>query len=751
MKRSTWTIARGELRGYFDHPTAYLLSVAFLGLSLFLTFRTIYASGAATLRPFFDLLPVLLAVFVPAATMRSLAEERRSGTLSWLSSNPLRESEIVLGKFLGDWLFVLITLAGSIPTGLGLLLVSETDPGILAAQYLGSTLLAAQLVALGLWASSLTRNQISAFIAGAMMSFLLFLIGLPVVQIGLPPAISGSLARLSLVGHFQNVARGVVDLRDVLYFLSTAGLFLFLTGAALARDRLSQTRSDFRRLRVSSWLVILLVLGLNLLGGHIQGRLDLTRDRLFTLAQGSRTILGGLDDLVQIKLFVSDELPPELQLQLRDVRDLLSDLRRAADGNLRIQELDPSGDEAAEEEAASLGIYPVEFNVLRDDEFQLKRGYYGLAIQYADEEEVIPVIQRTDDLEFRLVSTIHSMTTTERPGVAFLQGYGARGLAQLPDLRQTLADRYTLRNLQMTPDSTPAIAEDSTRVVVLAGPTQPLDSVALRRLRDFVDGGGAALLLLEPIQLDPQSPQPIPVRSGLDGFLRGHGLSFSSSLVADLASSEQVSLGQRGLFSVIAPYPLWPVVTPAGDHITTRGLSALTLTWAGALKRTDTTITTPLWQTSDAGVLRDPALPLQPDQSWDTPRDQLSVLTVAAAVDPGEPSSDQAEGLGPQAHPGRMVVVGDASFLEGQAVQANPQNLLFATNAIDWLVQDESLIRIRSKNRTPPALAFTDDWSRNLLKWGNLVGVPLLFILFGVFRITGRRKRAEARWKEVIS
>jgi ABC-type uncharacterized transport system involved in gliding motility auxiliary subunit/ABC-type transport system involved in multi-copper enzyme maturation permease subunit len=748
MKRSTWTVAKGELRGYFDHPTAYLLAVAFLGLSLFLTFRTMYASGAASLRPFFDLLPVLFAVFIPATTMRSLAEERRSGTLEWLASNPMQETELVLGKFLGDWIFVLVALAGSLPTAIGLLLVSEADPGIIAAQYVGAALLAAQLVALGLWASSLTRNQISAFIVAAALAFLLFLIGLPVVQIGLPPVISGALARLSLVAHFQNVARGVVDLRDVLYFLSTGALFLFLAMAVLLRDRLSHGRPDYHRLRVGTGLAIVLVLVLNLLGGHVRGRLDLTRGDLFTLAPGSRQILENLDDLVQIKLFVSDELPPELQLQLRDVRDLLSDFRRASNGNLTVEEMNPDEDEAAAEEAGSLGIYPVEFNVLRDDEFQLKRGYYGLAVLYADEQEVIPVIQRTDDLEFRLASAVHSMTTQERLGVAFLQGFGAKGDFDLPDLRSTLADRYSIRNIRMAPDSTPAIPMDSTRVVVLAGPTQALDSTALGRLEDYVNQGGAALILLEPILLDPQNPQPIPVYSGLEPFLEANGLRFNSSLVADLASSEQVSLGQRGFFNVIASYPLWPIVSPAGDHITTRSLSSLTLSWAGALDIVDSTKVTPLWQTTDAGALRGPGLPIMPDQNWDTPREELAVRTVAVAVDPGAVDAD---GENSGNIPGRMIGVGDESFLESQFARANPQNVLFATNAIDWLAQDESLIRIRSKNRTPPSLVFTSDWSRNFMKWGNLLGVPLLFVLFGVWRVTGRRRRAEVRWKEVVS
>ncbi len=747
MKRSTWTVTRGELRGYFDHPTAYVLAVAFLGLSLFLTFRTLYASGSASLRPFFDLLPVLFAIFIPASTMRSLAEERRGGTLEWLSSQPLRESELILGKFLGDWIFVLVTLAGSLPTAVGLLLVSDADPGIVVAQYVGAALLAAQLVALGLWASSLTRNQISAFIVAALLSFLLFLIGLPVVQIGLPPLLSGALARLSLVAHFQNVARGVVDLRDVLYFLSTAALFLVLNWAILLRGRLSHGRPDYRRLRIGALTATLLVVVVNLLGGHIHGRLDLTRDNLFTLAPGTRQILGDLDDLVQVKLFASRELPPELQLQLRDVRDLLSDLRRVSDGNLRVEELNPDEDDAVAEEANSLGIYPVDFNVLRDDEFQLKRAYYGLAVLYADEQEVIPVIQRTDDLEFRLVSAIHGMTTEDRPGVAFLQGFGAKGDYDLPDLRSALTDRFSVRIVRMAPDSTPPISRDSTEVAVLADPTQTLDSVAVGRLEAFVDGGGAALLLMEPVLLDPQNPQAIPVHSGLESFLQDHGVGFNASLVADLASSEQVSLGQRGLFNVIAPYPLWPIAVPAGDHIVTRSLNSLTLGWAGALEVRDSATVTPLWQTTEAGALRSPGLPIYPDQDWNTPRDQLGVRILAAAVDPAATEGGDDGGDGTAG--GRLVVVGDASFLDSQFARANAQNVLFAANAIDWLAQDEALIHIRSKNRTPPALAFTSDWARNAMKWGNLVGVPLLFVLFGIMRVTGRRRRAEARWKEV--
>ncbi len=740
MSTRVWTVAKHELRGYFDHPTAYVLVVAFLALSLFLLFRTMYATGVASLRPMFDLLPILFAVFIPAATMRSLAEERRGKTLEWLMAQPLTEAEVVGGKFLGDWLFVLIALAGTIPTAVGVLMVSEADPGIVLAQYVGAALLAAQLVALGLWASSFTRNQITAFIIAASLSFALFLIGAPVVQIGLPPLLSGALARLSVVGHFENVARGVVDLRDVLYFASTAVLFLMLATGAVARERLSGARPDLRRMKIGVGIVAGLVLVLNLLGSHIRGRLDLTEGNLFTLADGTREIVGNLDDLVQIRLFASAGLPPEIQLQLRDVRDLLSDLTGASDGNLVLSVIDPDRDEAGADEAASFGVYPVEFNVLRDDEFQVRRGYYGLAVTYADEQEVIPVIERVDDLEFRLVSAISAMTRSDRTSVAFLQGFGAKGPYEIPGLRESLGDRFDLRSIDLAGDTAAVLSPDSTQVLVVAGAKQPMDSTITDRIDSFMSAGGAALLLMEPVQLDPQSPVTIPVRSGLESLLESRGLSFSGDLVFDLVSSERVSLGQRGFFNVVSPYPLWPVILPAGDHVMTRGLNSMTLGWAGSLEITDSVTVTPLWETTEAAGVQPPQSPIFPDQDWSRPEEDLAVRTVAAAVEPTEESSE-----------GRMVVVSDASFAEGQFVQANPGNLLFLANAIDWLAQDEALMSIRAKDRTPPALVITSDVTRSGLKWGNLVGLPLIFALAGLVRVTGRRRRAEARWGEVIA
>jgi ABC-type uncharacterized transport system involved in gliding motility auxiliary subunit len=353
----------------------------------------------------------------------------------------------------------------------------------------------------------------------------------------------------------------------------------------------------------------------------------------------------------------------------------------------------------------------------------------------------MPVIRRTDDLEFQLASDIAGMTTDVKKRVAFVTGFQTKGPYDIQGLGESLTDRYELRSLDLSGDSVKPIDRDSTSVLVVAAPGQMLDSLAVRRIAQYVDSGGAALFLLNPVTLSQQSPMPVPVHTGLEDFLSARGVGISPKLVFDLASNERVSLGRRGLFNVVAPYPLWPVVRPAGDSPVTQGIDALTLAWAGPIDIKDTTRVFPLLETSQAGGVRPATSSIQPDQDWDkVPRSDLGVRVVAAAVDPG-----------PDAAAGRMVVVDDANFVEGQFLQNNPQNLTFVANAVDWLTQDESLIRIRSKDRTPPSLVFASDLGRNALKWGNLVGMPLLFILGGLLWVSGRRRRAEARWEEVVS
>jgi len=739
-------VAQREIENFFDHPTAYILMVAFLGLGLFLTFRSIYALGVASLRPLFDLLPWLFAVFIPAMTMRSVAEERRTGTIEWLSSYPLDELEILLGKLIGNWIFVILALLGTLPMAVGILLFSEADPGIMLAQYIGALLLAIQGVAIGLWASTATKNQVTAFILATSVSFLLVFIGTPVVLYGLTPLVGTALSRLSVMGHFENVARGVIDLRDVVYFLSTAGLFLAMAVGLLVKQRLSQQRQSYQRLRIGVTTLLGLVVVINLLGGNIRGRFDLTREDLYTLSSGSKETLSNLSDLVTLKLFISDALPSELQPTLRDVRDLISDLNRAGGDNLVVENLNPSDNLEVAAEARSLGIIENEFNVLRDDEFEVRRGWFGLALLYAEKQEVIPFISGTADLEFRIASAISVMTTDKRPSIAFLTGFGALGETSFPSLMRSLLERYEVTSIDLSEDSI-GLDPNNTDLVVLAGPKEAVPETKIVEIEEFISKGGGALMLVDKHQPSAETPTTSQVTTGLEGFLAERGIGVDAGLVVDYSSNSNISMGSQGMFNVIRPYPLWPIALKGGLHATTRDLNGLSVGWATALTVADSIDNIEkLWITTEVGGIQPPNSLIMPDALLQPDPNGFQTVTLAVALGGGDSESSNDD---PSA--GRIIVVGDVDFLEESFVQVSPDNLIFAENAIDWLAQDEALIAIRSKTRTPPPMIFTSDFQKASLRWGNLIGVPLLVVILGILKVTGRKRRAKVRWGDLIA
>ena len=181
MMRNVAVIAGREFRSFFDQATAYILVVVFLATNFFFYFRTVFVTAEATLRPMFELMPWLLLFFVPAVTMRSLAEERSRGTLELVLAQPVSTLEFLLGKFLGIMGFMAVALAGTLGAAIALRLGGSPYFGVMLAQYIGALLLTGALVSIGLAASSLTRNQITAFIVALASIFVLMAVTMNVV------------------------------------------------------------------------------------------------------------------------------------------------------------------------------------------------------------------------------------------------------------------------------------------------------------------------------------------------------------------------------------------------------------------------------------------------------------------------------------------------------------------------------------------------------------------------------------------
>jgi ABC-2 type transport system permease protein len=230
--RNVLTIFRRELAGYFATPLAYVFIVIFLVMAGMLTFfvGNFFERGQADLQPFFTFHPWLYVVLIPALSMRLWAEERRSGTIELFLTLPIRMTEAVIGKFLAAWCFAGIALALTFPFWVTVNFLGQPDNGVILASYIGSWLMAGAMLAVGACVSAMTKNQVIAFVVTAALVFVFTAAGSPVVlgafQGWAPEWLIRGVAEASFIGHFGAIMRGVIDARDVVYFLSVIIAFL---------------------------------------------------------------------------------------------------------------------------------------------------------------------------------------------------------------------------------------------------------------------------------------------------------------------------------------------------------------------------------------------------------------------------------------------------------------------------------------------------------------------------------------------
>ena len=245
--RSPWatirTIAKRELAAYFESPVAYVFLVIFLLLAGFFTFTFggFFERGEASLEAFFNWLPWLFLFLVPAAGMRLWSEERRLGTIELLLTMPVAAWQAIIGKFLASWLFLIVALALTFPMIVTVNWLGDPDNGVIASGYVGAALLAGAYLAISCMTSALTRNQVIAFILAVVLCLLLVLVGFsPLTDLlarWASPWVVEGVAKFSVLTHYDGFEKGVLDSRDLLYFVSIMAYALFVTGVVIRNHR----------------------------------------------------------------------------------------------------------------------------------------------------------------------------------------------------------------------------------------------------------------------------------------------------------------------------------------------------------------------------------------------------------------------------------------------------------------------------------------------------------------------------------
>lgn len=411
-RNSTFIIMRRELCAYFTNPAAYIVGGLFLIFSGILFFSTFFLNGRAELRNYFSLLPILLSLFAPALTMRLFSEELRSGSFETLMTLPVTEAQVVIGKFLAAFVTSAAMILPTLFYVVTACVFGQPDAGPIVGGYIGALFLCAAYSAVGIFASGMTKNQIIAFFTALAICFALTLLGSLLVF--LPAPLVKFFSWASATTHFQSIARGIVDSRDILYFAALASVFLLLTVRKFVVNWTKENSVDL--------ILALVILALaNLAGNGAFFRCDLTSQKVYSLSKASKELVGNLQEPLGVNVFFSADLPAPYNNVEQYLRDILLEYKNAGNKNFNYKFYDMSKQES-EEAARSYRIGQTQVQKVETTEVSAKAVWMGLAIVYGDNVKTFDSLNTTAGLEYTLTTAMSKMISTSDALAALSQG-----------------------------------------------------------------------------------------------------------------------------------------------------------------------------------------------------------------------------------------------------------------------------------------------------------------------------------------
>jgi len=736
--KQIWIIAKRELKSFFDSLMAYVMIILFLGFSGFFTWifgGDIFMVNQASLQSFFGITYWTLFFFIPAITMGMLSDERKSGTIELLVTKPVTDWQIIFGKFLAAFLLICITLVMTLPYYITVASIGNIDHAAVWLGYLGLLFMSAAYISIGLYSSSITSNQIVAFLVALFIGIFFHLI-FGLLADSTTGWIAGILNYLSLTTHYESMARGVIDSKDLIYFLSV--IFLGLTGADLAlRSRKTKKSTSF----ILALGILILV---NVLSDRFFVRLDFTADKRYTLSQATKNILGSLEQPVTVTAYISEELPPQFAQLRRDFKEELVEYSNRSGGKVVFEFIDPAKDEQVQQKAMQAGIQPVLINVRDKDQVKQQRAYMGAVLQYGDKKEVIPFIQPGAAMEYSLSTSIKTMSVKEKPTIGIIQGNGEPSPNAMFQAMQALSLR---NNIEPVSISDSVINLSKYKVVVMVGPTDSLPPVAFRNLDDYLASGGDLYIAINRVLGDLQRATGSEVTTGLERWLEGKGIRVNGDFVVDQKCGTVMVQQQQGFMNFQTPvnFPYLPNITNFADHPATKGLTSIVLPFVSSIDYTgpaDGPLFISLVMSSERSGSERPPVYFDINRNWQQTDFPSSGLTVAALLS-GNLVGNAAS---------RIMVVADADFMingEGnQRREIGPDNLNLFVNGIEWLGDDTGLIDLRTKEVTSRPLDQLKDGTRAFLKYFNFLLPVILIILYGIGRWQYRNNLRTKRMNE---
>jgi ABC-2 type transport system permease protein len=596
-----YSLFRKEIKTFLGSLIGYLAVLSFLLVSgLFLWVFpgdfNIIDSGYATLEPFFSLAPWLYLFLVPAITMRFFADERRSGTIEILLTRPVSDFNLVLAKFLAGMVLVFISLLPTLLYFLSVYLlgnpVGSIDTGATWGSFFGLFFLATIYIAIGIFTSSLTDNQIVSFILAMALSFIFYLGFEFAASSNVPYIVEQLLMWFSINEHYLSASRGVIDLEDLVYFLGMTFMFLYITSLLLRKGNFAR-----RKVRIQFLLFILISCTVFFASTSFLYRIDLTVDQRYSLSPVSKQIASEVEEPVLIEFFLEGELEPGLKKLQREVFEKIAVLNAYSPKPIRVkvtdvyQISDPEKREQRIRELYEKGIKPTSFRHKTEQGTVTKLIFPGALIRMGAREAAVNFLKFNQDfsheynfnhsvegVEFELVNALQKLKRTKRSTVAFLEGHGEFNQYEVMDFANSISGDFDVKRIGTT---TLGKYADNFDILVVAGPDQSFSEPDKVILDQYIMNGGKVVWLIDPVHVDIDSLAggyrtfAFPHDINLGDQLFKYGARLNYELLQDVVcASIVVNTAPQGSQpqNTVHPWYYSPLLVPSDNHPISRNL-----------------------------------------------------------------------------------------------------------------------------------------------------------------------------------
>ncbi len=482
----------------------------------------------------------------------------------------------------------------------------------------------------------------------------------------------------------------------------------------------------------SIFLITGILILLNALSAIFFLRTDLTGDKRYTLDRSTKRILGEVTEPIIITLYISKDLPPDVNQTVQDFKNLLTEYNHYSKRKISFEHINPNQNEDLEYEAIDAGIHPVPLEIRKKDQLKVQRVFLGAVIQVGDQFETIPLIKPGIAMEYSLSTLIKRLTIQNKPQIGYIMGHGEPDFFAIEQILTELSILYEVKAVDLSLESD----LQQYKCLILLSPQEAIPESQLGRLDNYLAKGGSLMIAMNRVQGILDEGIGVAINTGLEKWLKKKGLYVDDSFIIDKKCGT-VTVQQQGFFSFPQQvnFPFLPIISRFENHSITDGIESLILKFASPIQYLgDTSMTyRKLACTSKISGRLTAPISFSIGRVWLTKDFLYPDLTVAASLS-GKMGGDTEA---------KICLVGDGNFVVNgfgaNKSSIQQDNINFFANAVDWLTDDVGLMSLRTKGVLSRPLQEMSDAKSLVIKYLNFLIPILIPIFYGAIRF--RRKR----------